>query len=148
MAIYRFKLQKLLDYKTSIEEKKKNELGIAVQRLEKEKRRLDELKQKLSESDNTFKKEASAGMTVNKLKILRDYIDYYKRSIKSQRVRIKMAEDYLASCREELVKATREKKMIIKLKEIDHSKFLYNEQKKEEKIVDDLVSFKESNNNA
>jgi flagellar FliJ protein len=56
-----------------------------------------------------------------------------------------MAEDYVSDCRAELIKATQEKKMMEKLKEIDYNKFLYQEQKKEEKLVDDLVSFKESN---
>jgi flagellar FliJ protein len=35
--------------------------------------------------------------------------------------------------------------MIEKLKEKDFEKYLYQEQKKEEKLVDDLVSFKENN---
>ena len=35
--------------------------------------------------------------------------------------------------------------LIEKIKEKDYSKYLYEEQKKEEKLVDDLVSFKESN---
>jgi flagellar FliJ protein len=94
---------------------------------------------------NTFLEKTSLGMAVNELKLLANYIDYYKRSIKDQKIRIKMAEDYMSSCREELIKATQEKKMMEKLNEIDYKKYLYSEQKKEEKLVDDLVSFKESN---
>jgi flagellar FliJ protein len=146
MAAYKFKLQKLLDYKTDIEEEKKNELSLALKRLEEEKQKLEELKQKQKEMNNTFQEKSSSGMTANELKLLANYIDYYKRSIKQQKVRIKMAEDYLESCREELIKATQEKKMMEKLKEIDYKKYLYGEQKKEEKLVDDLVSFKESKN--
>jgi len=93
-----------------------------------------------------FKEKTSQGMAVNELKLLANYIDYYKRGIKAQKIKIKMAEDYLSTCREELIKATQEKKMIEKLKEIDYSEYLYGEQKKEEKLVDDLISFKESNN--
>jgi len=84
-------------------------------------------------------------LAVNELKILANYIDYYKRGIKEQRVRIRMAEDYLSICREEFLAATKERKMMEKLKEMDYSKYLYEEQKKEEKLVDDLVSFKGSN---
>jgi len=146
MAAYKFRLQKLLNYKVNKEEEKKNELSIASKRLEKEKNRLLELKQKLNEMNSTFQEKTSQGMAVNELKLLVNYIDYYKRSIKEQRIKVKMAEDYLSTCREELIKATQEKKMIEKLKEIDYGKYLYEEQKKEEKLVDDLVSFKESNN--
>jgi len=49
MAVYKFKLQKLLDYKIKIEDEKKNKLGAAIKRLEKEKRRMAELKRKFSE---------------------------------------------------------------------------------------------------
>ncbi|HPL53737.1 MAG TPA: flagellar export protein FliJ [Bacillota bacterium] len=146
MTVYKFRLQKLLDYKASIEEKKKNELGIAIKRLEKEKHRLAEQKQSLNEMNVTFKKETAKGLAVNKLKILLNYIDYYKRGIKQQKIRVKLAEDYLSICREELIKATQEKKMMEKLKEIDFNKYLYDEQKKDEKLIDDLICFKESNN--
>lgn len=146
MAVYKFRLQKLLDYKKSIEEEKKNELGKAAKRLEEEKNKLLALKQRLNEMNSRFQKKTSQGVAVNELKILANYIDYYKRGIKEQRTKIKMAEDYLSICREELIKATQEKKMIEKLKETDYNKYLYNEQKKEEKLVDELVSFKESSN--
>ncbi|KUO76101.1 MAG: hypothetical protein APF77_02100 [Clostridia bacterium BRH_c25] len=146
MAAYSFKLQKLLDYKTGMEEEKKNELGMASKRLEEEKNTLLQLKQKQNEMNIAFKEKTSQGMAVNELKLLANYIDYYKRGIKAQKIKIKMAEDYLSTCREELIKATQEKKMIEKLKEIDYSEYLYGEQKKEEKLVDDLISFKESNN--
>jgi len=146
MAAYRFKLQKLLDFRTNIEEEKKNQLGLALKRLEQEKARLSELKARQREMDKVYKEKTSQGIAVNELKLLMNYIDYYKRGIKEQRTRIKMAEDYASACREELIKATQEKKMIEKLKEIDYSKYLYEEQKKEEKFIDDLVSFKGSNN--
>lgn len=146
MAAYKFKLQKLLDYKTSVEEDKKNELGLAIKRLEDEKDTLQELLKKQKEMNSSFQEKTSKGLAVNELKLLANYIDYYKRSIKEQRIKIKMAEEYVLSCRNALIKATQEKKMMEKLKDIDYGKYLYNEQKKEDKLVDDLVSFKESNN--
>lgn len=146
MAAYKFKLQKLLDYKISMEEEKKNELSLANKRLKEENDRLLELLKKQKDMNSTFHEKTSQGIEVNELKLLANYIDYYKRSIKEQEIKIKMAEDYIESCRDELIKATQEKKMMEKLKEIDYEKYLYSEQKKEEKLVDDLVSFKESKN--
>lgn len=146
MAVYKFRLQKLLDYKESLEQEKKNQLSIAVKRLEEEKNKILELKSMLKSMDSKFHQKTSEGLSVNKLKILANYIDYYKRRIKEQKIKIKMAEDYVSICREELIKASREKKMIEKLKDKNYNKFLYNEQKNEEKLVDDLVSYKESSN--
>jgi flagellar FliJ protein len=146
MAVYKYRLQKLLDYKASMEDKKKNELHLAFIRLKHEKDRLIQFQTGLNESNSMFQHKTSQGLTLNELKILANYIDYYKRGIKAQKVKIKMAEEYLAICRKELIKATQEKEIIEKLKEKDYNKFLYNEQKKEEKLVDDLISFKESSN--
>jgi len=146
MAAYKFHLQKLLDYRIDVEEEKKEALGLALKRLDDEKKVLGELKGKQKEMSRTFEKKTSQGLSANELKLLADFIDYYKRGIKQQKIRIKMAEDYAAACREELIKATQDKKMLEKLKEKDYQKYLYNEQKKEEKLVDDLVSFKQGNN--
>lgn len=146
MAAYKFKLQKLLEYRISMEEKKKNELSLAIKRLEEEKDTLFELLKKQKDMSSTFQEKTSQGIEVNELKLLANYIDYYKRCIKEQEIIIKMAEDYLSNCRDEVIKAAQEKKMMEKLKEMDYNKYLYNEQKKEEKLVDDLVSFKDSNN--
>jgi flagellar FliJ protein len=146
MAVYKYRLQKLLDYKASMEDKKKNELHLAFIRLKHEKDRLIQFQTGLNESNSMFQHKTSQGLTLNELKILANYIDYYKRGIKAQKVKIKMAEEYIAICRKELIKATQEKEIIEKLKEKDYNKFLYNEQKKEEKLVDDLISFKESSN--
>lgn len=145
MARYKYNLQKLLDIRVSIEQEKKNQMGLAIQRLDKEKQRLKLIKGELDLMKNRFAEETSEGMEVNELKLLINYIDYYKRSIKDQKLKIKMSEDHLSVCRAELLKATQEKKMIEKLKEKDFEKFLYQEQKKEEKLVDDLVSFKDNN---
>ena len=146
MAAYKFGLQKLMDFRDRMEQEKKNQLSLALKRLEQEKDKLSELRKSQKEMDKAFAEKTSKGIAVNELKLLVNYIDYYKREIKQQKTKIKMAEDYVASSREELITATQEKKMIEKLKEIDFKKYLYMEQKKEEKLIDDLVSFKGSNN--
>jgi flagellar FliJ protein len=56
-----------------------------------------------------------------------------------------MAEEYLSDCRHKLVIAVQDRKIMEKLREIDYGKYIYIEQKNEEKLIDDLVSFKQSN---
>ena len=146
MAAYKFNLQKVLDLKENIEKEKKNEFGFAIKRLENEKAILVQLEGEMRDCCNEFEESTARGIQVDQLRIILDSIEYYKKSIKNQKVKIKMAEGYIEICRQELIKATKEKKMMEKLKEIDYKKFQYSEQKKEEKLVDDLVSFKESNN--
>ena len=144
MAAYKFRLQKVLDLRDTIESEKKNEFGLAMKRLENEKEKMRQLEAEMESYCGEFEENTAKGILVDQLKVILNSIEYYKRNIKNQAVKIKMAQDYLETCRQELIKATQERKMMEKLKEIDYKKYLYSEQKKEEKIVDDLVSFKES----
>ncbi len=145
MAGYKFRLQRILDLKESMEEEKKNELRLALKRLEDEKNKLAEIQHRHADMQADFNGQAAAGLPVSQLKLLLTYIEYFKKRLREQHLKIKMAEDYADSCRQVLIKATQEKKMMEKLKEIDYKKHLYNEQKKDDKLVDDLISFKEGN---
>ncbi len=147
MAGYKYKLQNILNLKENIEKDKKNQFGAAMQRLETEKERLTEFEKELSDYKERFADETSAGIPVNQLKLLMDYVEYYKRSISNQKVKIKMAEDYVEECRLELIEASKDKKMLEKLKSVDFQNYQYGEQKKEDKLVDDLVTFKEGKKN-
>lgn len=140
---HKFKLQRLIDVRTMIEDEKKTEMGNAVQRLETEKNELVRLTIERDAMAKEFGLEAGKGTTAGKLQEIAGYIDYFKKAEKLQKVRISMAESYLVKCREELLKASQEKKMVEKLKEIDLKKYLYEEKLKDDKVVDDLVSFKE-----
>ena len=141
---HKYKLQRLLDVREMIEEEKKVEMGNAVQRLESEKNELTRINVERAIMAKEFGIEAGKGTTVGKLQEIAGYLDYFKKAEKLQKLRIKMAENYLENCREELLKASQEKKMIEKLKEIDLDKYIQEEKIKEDKIVDDLVSFKET----
>ena len=141
---HKYKLQRLLDVRGMIEEEKKVEMGNAVQRLESEKNELIRINEERAIMAKEFGIEAEKGTTVGKLQEIAGYLDYFKKTEKLQKLRIKMAENYLEKCREDLLKASQEKKMIEKLKEIDLEKYIQGEKIKEDKIVDDLVSFKET----
>lgn len=142
MTGYKYKLQSILKLKENVEKEKKNEFGAATQRIEKEKLKLEQLNAEMYNVNSDIEKSASEGVSVAELLMQQQFKEYYKSSIINQKVKVKMAEEYLEDCRHQLVKAMQDKKMMEKLKEIDYEKYLYNEQKNEEKLVDDLVSFK------
>jgi flagellar export protein FliJ len=106
---------------------------------------LVEIKKDSNELYDKVEAEMSSGLEIGQLKILMEYAEYYKRITLNQKVKIKMAEDYMNVCRQELIEAAKAKKMMEKLKAIDYKKYLYEEQKIEEKLIDDLVTFKEGN---
>jgi flagellar export protein FliJ len=145
MASYRFKLQKLLELKVNLEEEKKNQLGLAFQRLNDENEKLKQLRIELSNADKELKDQAKDGIEIRELKVCTQGIDYYKSLIKKQILSVKMADEYVEVCRSELIKASQDKKVMEKLKDKGYVKYLYTEQKKEDRIVDELVSFKQNN---
>jgi flagellar protein FliJ len=92
-----------------------------------------------------IEKAVQKGITAKELLVQQQFKDYYKHGVSNQTVKSKMAEEHLTYCRHKLVEAVQDRKIMDKLKEIDYGKYLYTEQKIEEKLVDDLVSFKQSN---
>lgn len=145
MGSYRFKLQKLLELKENLEEEKKNQLGLAFQRLKDENEKLKLLRAELNIADKELNDQAKNGIEIRELKVFTQRIDYYKSLIKQQILSVKMADEYVEVCRLELLKASQDKKVMEKLKDKDYVKYLYTEQKKEDRIVDELVSFKQNN---
>lgn len=144
MAGYKFKLQNILKLRENVEKDKKNEFGAATQRLNKEKLKLEQLNAEMYNMCEEIETAVSIGISVKELRLQQQFIDYYKYSISNQAVRTKMAEEHLDNCRHTLIEAVQDKKIMEKLKEIDYGKYIYTEQKSEEKLVDDLVSFKQS----
>ena len=145
MAGYKYKLQNILKLRESIEKDKKNEFGVATQRLDKEKLKLKQLNAEMYNMCDSIEKAVSKGIKCNELLVQHQFKNYYKGCISDQTIKSQMAEEHLTYCRQKLVVAVQDRKIMEKLKEIDFEKYKYTEQKIEEKLVDDLVSFKHSN---
>jgi flagellar protein FliJ len=145
MAGYKFKLQNILKLKENIETDKKNEFGAATRRFDKEKLKLEQLNAEMYNMCEKIEISVSKGITAKELLLQHQFKNYYRHSISTQTVSRNMAEEHMEICRHKLVEAVQDRKIMEKLKEIDYSKYLYAEQKIQEKLVDDIVSFKHSN---
>jgi flagellar FliJ protein len=145
MAGYKFKLQNILKLRENVEKDKKNEFGAATQRFDKEKLKLEQLNAEMYYMCEEIEKSVCNGISVNELRLQQRFKDYYKYSISNQIIRKNMAEEHLVNCKHMLIEAVQDRKIMEKLKEMDYDKYMYTEQKNEEKLVDDLVSFKQSN---
>jgi flagellar protein FliJ len=145
MAGYKFKLQNILKLRENVEKDKVIAFGVATQRFDNEKLKLEQLNAEMYNKCEDIEKAVLYGISVQELRLQQQFKDYYKFSISKQVVKSKMAEEHLFNCRHKLVEAVQERKIMEKLREIDYGKYLYTEQKNEEKLVDDLVSFKQSN---
>ena len=140
MAKFIFKLQSVLNLRKQKEDNIKNELGIAIQRLEQEKRSLSELENTLDATVREFN-EKTRKTTVHELIEYNEYLSLLNSRIKSQKDNVNNAAQYVDKVREELVKAVKDRKILEKLKERHYEEFLLEQKKLEQKTNDEIVSY-------
>ncbi|NLY67151.1 MAG: flagellar export protein FliJ [Tissierellia bacterium] len=141
MAGFNFKLEKVLNYKETVENEKKTKFAQIKQRLHKEELLLDDYyKQKKSiiEEKNSFNENIKAG----ELYLYNLYINTINKKIERQKSIILKTKEELNKAKDEMLNAVKEKKIFEKLKENKYEEFISEQEKEEEKIVDNLVSYK------
>lgn len=146
MAKFNFKLQSLLNVKEQLENNLKNMLGKAVMELQKRLDRLSELEKEKEGVIRKINSGAEGGITVAKLKKYNSYLSYVNEKIDFQKEKVNEQQKVVDKYREELVKAMQERKMFEKLKEKKFEEFLKEEEHKEQRIIDETVSYKNNPN--
>lgn len=140
MAKFNFKLEKVLNYKKTVEDSKKSKFGMVKRKLHEEEALLNNFneykKSLLNEKNNHVK------LKVGHLAMYNTYINELNNKIKQQQQKVKETEVELEKAKEEMIIAMQEKKMFEKLKENEYERFSYNLKKQEEKLNDTIVSYK------
>lgn len=119
----------------------KNELGKAVQELERQKRILREIELERDEYITDMNKKSTSGVSVGKLKEYGLYISLLNKKADNQKNNIKNAQECVDMYREKLIVAMQERKVMEKLKEKKFEEYLKEQQKQEQKIIDEIASF-------
>lgn len=143
MRGYSFKLNKVLNYKESIENIKKVEYGDINQKLIQEEKRLEKYNA-FKEDIISNKNESSKKTNIGYLKLVNRYLDDISTTIENQEHIISVIKDDLESAKEELLVAMQDKKAFEKLKENDYNEYLLELKKEEEKLIDGIITFKNS----
>ena len=141
MSKFKFKFQRILDYKESIEDINRSKYNKELNLLNDEKAKLEALV-KSKESLNNQRSISVKSTTINDLKLYNMYLENITDKIDRQNTEVLAREKDVKHAKIKLIEAVREKKTFEKLKEKHYDEFLYNEKKEEEKLVDQLVSFK------
>jgi flagellar FliJ protein len=119
-------------------------MGKAVQRLEREKDVLKGLESDMEEIIGKVNQKAGSGVTVQTLKEYSAYISFLKEKIEFQKENVNSAKKNVDNYREQLVKADQEKEMLLKLKEKKHEEYMKEQLRLEQKLNDEVVSYKYS----
>lgn len=137
---YNFKLEKVLNYKESMEDVKKGEYGEVSDKLKRAESKL--LKYKNNKATLIDEKENMGSNTkVGNLKLYNEYLKSILNDIKQQEELVFNIKEELNQTKEELMKAMQEKKTLEKLKEKSYNEFIKESNKAEEKVIDALNSF-------
>lgn len=139
MKKFQFRLQKLLDIRESRENEIKNELMKVLALQNRERVFQDELRNKIQHYENGFGEMQKKGSfrAEDALSVLR-FADVSRRAIDEAERRIEKLEPEAQKIRERLVIASRDKKIVEKLKERKFEEFNYELNKEIAKENDDM----------
>ncbi len=141
MAKFTFRLQTLLNVKEQIEKNIKNEMGIAIQKLERQKNILEEIRTSISTHADEYRQEGTERTTLFKLKQRLEYIKHMQKEERRQQQRVNEEQRNVDKVRRKLVDVMKEKKMLEKLREKEHIAFKKEQDKSRRVFLDELVSY-------
>lgn len=147
MAKFNFEMQPILNFKEQVERQKELDFAKALKLVNAEKEKLNSFYNEKDYSLKKLKNEAGKeNLDFAQFKFLNNYIEHLKISITRQKDVIMKAEIILEQKRLILTEAMKERKMLDKLKENKFENFLEEEKRAEQKVIDEIVSYKKNIN--
>lgn len=135
MENFQFNLQKVLDYRVGMEEKKKVEYVDAQKNLLKQEGMLNKLLDKRFSAENYM----SSNMTGYECQALTRYIELLDKKIQGQKAVVNECKKTLEIKTRELTKCMRDRKVMEKLKERAYEEFQKEANRKEQNLNDDFA---------
>jgi len=146
MAGFKFRLEKVLNYKETVENQSKIKFAQVKQKLTIEEALLNDFyNQKKSVIDR--RNSSSKGIKVGELAMYNSYIGALNKRIEKQSLIVARTREELDRAKDDMVQAVTEKKIFEKLKEIQYEEFIYKQGKEELKINDNFISYKTATRN-
>ena len=136
--MYRFNLQVLLDYRKRIEEGLQIELSLIQRELENAKQALLSSRQEKAHYEEELAEREAREVNLQESILYRDYLKGVRRKIKEQSDRVSTVKIEFDKKQEELLAATKNRKVLEKVKEKHAREFLQEVQKQERAFVDEV----------
>ena len=141
MARFRFPMQNILNMKEKLEEQAKNEYGQANARLLAEEKKLEQLNNRLEAARLQLKNVLIEILSMTEIHKRENAIVILKGYVKQQQLVVKRCEKEVEIAREKLTEAMKERKIFEKLREKAFEEFIKEEGRREQKEVDELMSY-------
>ncbi len=148
MARFRFPMQNILNMKEKLEEQAKNEYGQANARLLAEEKKLEQLNNRLEDARLQLKNVLREVLSMTEIHKRENAVVILKGYVKQQQLVVKRCEKEVEIAREKLTEAMKERKIFEKLREKAFDEFMKEEGRREQKEVDELMSYRYGAKNA
>ena len=145
MPKFKFRLQSYYDVKTKLEDKAKQDYGLALVLLDRERKERVRLEDERKLQLAQFRESLSGGVNPSELQSINNYIEVLKRSISLANERVKKARDLAEKRRIDLSEAMKQRKMIEKLHDDAKFRFIKESSRIEQRAIDEVVSYKFNN---
>ena len=145
MAKFVFKLESFLKIKEKLEDSAKTEYGKAISKLEEEKELLTQLKKEKLDTIFRFKESLKYNINPFNIKNINEFIKIIDIKILNQEKTVQEAFEFSEEKRENLINAMKERKIFETLKEKEKEAYIKEILQKEQKIIDEIVSYKYNN---
>ena len=135
---YSFSLESVLNYRNIIENQKERAFSAALYDYQLEQKRLTELKESYVNAMKQFQELEKLTFSSGNYFEFLNYIKRIEKKITNQQTRITTAHDVLENKRNELIKATRDRKVLERLKDIGRENYLKEIDRLEQIFLDDI----------
>lgn len=142
MSRFRFSMENILIIKEKLEEQAKNEYAQANARLFREQDKLDALVCRCEEARQELKKKLQETLSMKDIRKREEAVEVLKFYVIQQQLAVIRCEKEVEVAREKLSEAMKERKIFEKLREKAYEEFVQEENKKEQREVDELMSYK------
>lgn len=140
MKKFRFGLDSVLSYRQQVLEGRQNEYGKAMRRVQEQRMRLEAVQQRYQETNQQFREEAAAGISIADAMGFEAGLRALEREIARETKALRDLEAEAEKRRIQMLQAHQDAAMLEKLKEKKQEDYRKAEQKQDELFIDELVS--------
>lgn len=142
MARFIFSMQNILNMKEKLEEQAKNQYSQANMRLQEAMAEQEVLELRLANEKKKLQKDISSSLNIGEIRRREDAVEIIRMYVRQQMLVVKQCEKEVEVARQHLNEAMKERKTFEKLREKAFEKFRIEENLREQKEVDELVSYR------
>ena len=138
MNVFRFRLQSILDLRTRKEDGLKKDFSLALEALYAEEERLKALNRDLEAQLAQWDAEANGRTDISDFVMYDQYLAHLKKRILGQIRQIKVQQEKTETVRLDLVEATKDKRVLERLKERHYTDYRNRLDRLEQKFLDEI----------